>query len=140
MTRLHRDKEGATMRPMLGPRAETGATQQSEERRNLTRTVCLGSTTAGRSFMRMTLGTGIKIVMLSMKLQKVTITQTVTTTMMSSPFTVIHNDHQRDDCFLPRLRVTEDHLSTLSVCAGKVVKMSFHISALRCHCTLCSTR
>lgn len=48
---------------------------------------------------------GIRPVTQSMRLPKVTITQTLTMMMMNSHFTKTHGGHQRDDCFLPRLKV-----------------------------------
>lgn len=53
------------------------------------------------------LSSGIRPVTQSTRLPKGTITPTLTTMMMNSLCTTTHGGHQRDGCFLPRLKVTQ---------------------------------
>lgn len=72
--------------------------------------------------------TGIRIVTQSMRLPKVTITLTVTTTMMSSLSTATREGHQRDGCFLPHLKVSpylhtylqHDSYFNLALCVSNI--------------------
>lgn len=126
-----------------GPMAATEDDQLYAVKRTAMKIATLRSTTAERSFARMTACCrviGTPIVTRSMRRHGVTIILIVTMMMMSSPFIMIHIDRQRDDYFLLHHKVIGGHHLILSVCAGRTVKMTFLTSVLLFRYISCNTR